>query len=621
MSIHIKLTPSLLGKLHFAQQIDSSGSDAGATPKSTLEWSVRDEGVQGLLLRLTPTTSSWYVQRKMSGEPVKRKIGTWWSATPGYRCLTLDKARRRAKVWLGKMEQGIDPLVERRARARATQTERTIDSRKLSLVYQEYLSAKATKSKPTTKLFRAMVARYMRKAPIWKLPLRDIGVKEIEATFGPMIRYLLAKEAERNKPSHQTKSTNRANPVGQKRSGQNAGTQDNSELNILKPKWGPKSLSPSSLQQCFVNVAAAYTRAAEDEGLLEKKTNPFTRWRADQKWPAEVLRTKFLELDTPSGKAWLERLVAMHEQATGSGENAHELTKRARAGEADVIQTPRGVMIDLALVLLLLGTRIGETSQLRWETVDFDKKIVTFPASTTKNGKSVEVPLAPWALSILLARKQANLAWRPEEDSPWVFPSRKHNAYLPDARPLFRELKTATGNKISAHDLRRTVATEFNKQISQGLSRDPRSGEALAAAVMHHEAASRVTQRYVQILPEDLRCHYEQWEDRLRALLGLPSMRQNVKPDSAQKLRAIQNLLAQDPLLKRTLLASLSANADHRTARSAKAKRKNAMTAHKRRSSKDQKTTGARTRFAARAHSSVSVTKKAGRSHAALRPQ
>ena len=66
-------------------------------------------------------------------------MGHWWSADGGYRRLSLTDARKRAKIWLGLMEQGIDPLVERKKRERSAQAERARDGLTLAVAFAEPL--------------------------------------------------------------------------------------------------------------------------------------------------------------------------------------------------------------------------------------------------------------------------------------------------------------------------------------------------------------------------------------------------------------------------------------------------------------------------------------------------
>ncbi|MBN8742433.1 MAG: hypothetical protein BGP24_19060 [Lysobacterales bacterium 69-70] len=484
-SVHLDLTPKILDSLRFDVMPDERGKFANPTPPGTREWVVRDLGVRGLLLRLTPRTTTWYVQRKVAGAPMKRAMGHWWSADGGYRRLSLTDARKRAKIWLGLMEQGIDPLVERKKRERSAQAERARDGLTLAVAFAEYAEARARKAKASTTTDRAKVPKWMAGAPLWAMSLADINEAAVEATFGPMLRATL----------HKTKA----------------------------PAWGPRSLSHGTLSKLYAYCSAAYARSAPKAGLpTGRGVGPFAAWRADQPWPAAVRRSTYLSTGSDVGQNWLCELVKAQQRA-------HDpkilLDRPDPRGEG--LKPHASVLVDFFLCVLLWGSRKQETARLQWKDVDFDRNLLVFPGAITKSGKDGVAPLTPWAREILEARRAANDRWRPEDVSQWVFPSRQHGKPLANARSVLVALKEQTGLWITAHDLRRTMATDL------GRVRVPveELGRLLVvgAALNHARGAtgavpSNATEGYIQEQAELLRPHYLVRENRLRKLAGLPPL-------------------------------------------------------------------------------------------------
>lgn len=485
-SVHIELTPRLLTSLRFDTMLDGAGKPLGPTPAGMREWVVRDLGVRGLLLRLTPRTTTWYVQRKVAGAPMRRALGHWWSADEGFRRLTLTDARKRAKVWLGLMEQGIDPLVEKKKRMRAAQAERARDGLTLAVAFDEYNEVRSRKAKASTTKDRAKVPKWMTGAPLWSMPLADIDESAVEATFGPMLRSTL----------HRTKP----------------------------PAWGPRSLSHGTLSKLYAYCSAAYARAAPKVGLPSGRgVGPFAAWRADQPWPVPVRRSTYLPTTSDSGRNWLRHLVELRARA-----HDPQILDERPDPRGDELKPHVSVLADFFLCVLLWGSRKEETARLQWTNVDVERGLVVFPAAITKSGKDGVAPLTPWAREILEARRAANDRWRPEEVGQWVFPSRQHGKPLANPRSILVTLKEHTGLWITAHDLRRTLATDL------GRLRVPveELGRLLlvGAALNHSRGAtgavpSGATEGYIQEQAELLRPHYQARENRLRQLAGLPSLR------------------------------------------------------------------------------------------------
>jgi integrase len=68
----------------------------------------------------------------------------------------------------------------------------------------------------------------------------------------------------------------------------------------------------------------------------------------------------------------------------------------------EVLSTwPNRPIAHLLRFLLFTGLRSGQAKALRWEWIDWDRGVVSFPKATTKNGKGQNLPLSGAALGVL----------------------------------------------------------------------------------------------------------------------------------------------------------------------------------------------------------------------------
>lgn len=101
--------------------------------------------------------------------------------------------------------------------------------------------------------------------------------------------------------------------------------------------------------------------------------------------------------------------------------------------------------IDLFALMLLTGLRLDEARSLRWAEVDLEAGSLSL--SDTKNRDDVMLPLSSVAVALLKARRNS---------SPWVFPARSGKGHFMRSEQTIENLATATGVRVTAHDLRRT---------------------------------------------------------------------------------------------------------------------------------------------------------------------
>jgi integrase len=128
------------------------------------------------------------------------------------------------------------------------------------------------------------------------------------------------------------------------------------------------------------------------------------------------------------------------------------------------------------LTALLTGARAGSISNLRWDDIDLDKKVILF--RVVKGDRPYAIPLADRLADFL--REYREKDWLPNR-SGWVFPSPLN----PD-RPLYRQVKNA--GLPAPHSMRHTMRTRL---AEAGATPD------LARIVLGHSLSQDVSQRYI----------------------------------------------------------------------------------------------------------------------------
>lgn len=127
---------------------------------------------------------------------------------------------------------------------------------------------------------------------------------------------------------------------------------------------------------------------------------------------------------------------------------------------AELDAEPNTTLRDYFKLLLFTGARRGNLASMRWEEIDWQRRVWIIPREKFKTGKEMTVPLVDAAIAILEARKL-------ESDSEWVFPNRRKNPKCPHLREptdaLTRICERAGIRGLKPHDLRRTVATKASE--------------------------------------------------------------------------------------------------------------------------------------------------------------
>ena len=156
---------------------------------------------------------------------------------------------------------------------------------------------------------------------------------------------------------------------------------------------------------------------------------------------------------------------------------------------------------DYLKVLLFTGLRRQEAMKLRWDQVDLKAKTLTI--IDTKNRNPLTLPLGPFILKLLKARKSN------ATDSPFVFPGIGKTGHLVESKHQTAQVSKESGVKFCLHDLRRVfINTAESLDISSYAVKQ----------LVNHSIGGDVTAGYMVSDPERLRKPMERIETHLLRL-------------------------------------------------------------------------------------------------------
>ena len=156
---------------------------------------------------------------------------------------------------------------------------------------------------------------------------------------------------------------------------------------------------------------------------------------------------------------------------------------------------------DYLKVLLFTGLRRQEAMKLRWDQVDLKAKTLTI--IDTKNRNPLTLPLGPFILKLLKARKSN------ATDSPFVFPGTGRTGHLVESKYQTAQVTKESGIKFCLHDLRRVfINTAESLDISSYAVKQ----------LVNHSTGGDVTAGYMVSDPERLRKPMERIETHLLRL-------------------------------------------------------------------------------------------------------
>lgn len=104
----------------------------------------------------------------------------------------------------------------------------------------------------------------------------------------------------------------------------------------------------------------------------------------------------------------------------------------------------------LIMFMLLFGTRIGETRQLRWSYIDFDTSQIVIPEKITKTGVVHVLPITDFAYELLQEFDR-------DKTGPYLFGG---NDAL-TASEADKQIRAISKGKFSAHDLRKAARSAW----------------------------------------------------------------------------------------------------------------------------------------------------------------
>lgn len=522
----IELTQRLVDALDFDKQ-PFKRPDGNITwrhtPPTVTDWMVGDTTTPGLLLRLTPHAIAWVIRRKLNGVTIRRSLGTARSGMGTGEVLTLAQARKRAEQWRGLMASGRDPLDLHREALSERDTRKRIETATMGVAYVEYMNARRKKNSQSTAKDRLAVHKWMATSPLWKVPVVKLTRADVAASLGPLLERALEREqVEAQCEQEGVEPEERARRIGSIKK---------------RVSWGP--IMPGSLDRIYMYSRQAWERAAADLHLPPGMQTPFSAWRQDVKWPQAKRRTHWLDTNQDTGQQWVRAIVVKW--------------KEAHTDAAAATRPWHTALLDYYICVLLWGTRLTETTLLKWAQVDEERKVIWLAPETTKTQILGCVPLTPWASEILAERKRLNQAWQPV--SPYVFPSRVYGKHIVSPQKTLAAINEAAGFAISTHDLRRTLATDIAGEKHPLEA----SSMLIAGAALQHAqrggVASATTEGYVLNRAEILRPIFEKREARLRRIADLKPLG---KPAAANRSSDIANQALGDPEVLKQIFAGLA---------------------------------------------------------------
>lgn len=484
-SVRAELTAKMLDAIRFDRMPTATRRGTIkeiTTPPEVSVWTLTDTKQIGLSVVVRKASITYYVSARNGGKQLERAMGK-------HPDLSLDAARKRARSWAGMIADGKDPSEERRARVEARDAQKQRDTYTFGVAYREFLDMRAPDQEPGAKKDeghrdREKVAGMLEGSKFWRTSMWDIDAQAVNGLMKPL--KALADGGPR--------------PKG----------------------WGPKTgRSWSTVLKIWRHAQHAYRVMAQNHKIIvSRDASPFALWLdANPKFfPQQQPKDNHLNTKSAEGREWLTALWSLSEPTHDPRIVGGKVNNTAGS-----IKPHHGVFVDYVLCLLLWGTRRAETASLRWTDIRFDEGVVILRPEITKARRAHGVPLTPWAMEVLRARERDNALWRPAEQSPYVFPSRTRGKHIDGVPGLVDQLGKETGTRITAHDLRRTLATDMATFDGEA----GRIGKILEIGVMlDHSKASLgrltpTTVGYIRRMADALRPLYQRRETYLRGLCGL----------------------------------------------------------------------------------------------------
>jgi integrase len=152
--------------------------------------------------------------------------------------------------------------------------------------------------------------------------------------------------------------------------------------------------------------------------------------------------------------------------------------------------------------------RKEEAASLRWDDVDFAAKVIRVPATRTKTGTKLDLPMSDFVHALLVARRATGR-------EKYIFSADSKTGHLMEPRQSLDSIFKATGIEVTTHDLRRTFLT-----VAESCDISPLALKAL----VNHSIGGGVTEGYIVMTNERLRAPAQRVADRLQELCGITAV-------------------------------------------------------------------------------------------------
>lgn len=166
---------------------------------------------------------------------------------------------------------------------------------------------------------------------------------------------------------------------------------------------------------------------------------------------------------------------------------------------------------DFLKLVIWTGLRKTEAASLKWSSIDFANRVIRLPASVTKSGRKLDLPMSTFVFDLLVARRAVGI------ENEHVFPGGGALGYYYDPSHALAEVANKCGIRVSVHDLRRGYITVA---ASSGIS-----VWELKLLVNHSVASDDITGGYIITDLGQLRAAAEKVSDRLRQLCVVPQVK------------------------------------------------------------------------------------------------
>jgi integrase len=341
--------------------------------------------------------------------------------------LKLAKARAAVDKIRGDAALGIDVVAERKALRKRESESKTLDQ-----AFAEFVAGERHKPK-TVRDYRSLWALYVA-GKFASKPVKDLTAEDIKKLHATIAAAVVARTKE--------KSKDRAAARAERAVSQGETAVPRLQVPMVSDAWNGHRTA---------NKTIALVRA--------------------------VLAFAGRKADNPAGE------VTWFRQSPRRRRLSDEEAARFRKALEGFEEAWR----DFFTLSLLTGMRRQSLVSMRWVDVDLNRERWIVPATWSKHGDEMVIPLTREAVTLLSETKKRR------GTSPWVFPSEKSKSgHVEEPRKARERLLKAAGiENLWLHDLRRTFGSR--------LAETQASGPVIAAAMGHKSLQSARSYLHLQV--------------------------------------------------------------------------------------------------------------------------